>query len=191
MGDRLFGCCRFAAHALAASHQVVLQVVLRVLVLFTNTDLSLKEVVELYGRRWNVELELRDLKSTLDMDMLYVKSPEMGAKELLLGVAAYNLIKRIMCVSARILRVTPQDFSFTRTLQRVMAIGESSFNGFRLPTAGGELHGLLVDLRGLLLPKRSRRKTEPRKVWARGAEHTMKISREYERSRISKSIKDN
>lgn len=239
MGDRLFGCPRFAAHAAAASHQVIVRVkevnakryigdsdthsgekdvvwesdrvhrgeptehysvqgrfiwhrIARRgfrpfrLILFTNTDLPLQKVVEAYTSRWDVELDLRNLKSTLDMDMLYARSPELGAKELLLGVAAYNLVRRIMCASARILRVKPRDLSFKRTLQRIMAIGESPSGKMRLPTPAGQLQGLLLDVRGLLLPIRPRRKTEPRKIWPRGAKHTMKISREFERSRISK-----
>lgn len=242
IGDRLYGCPRFAAHAAAASHQVIIRVKevnakryigvpdspsgemdvvwesnrmhrgkstelhsvrgrfiwYRVarrgfrpfrLILFTNTDLPLQKVVDTYACRWDVELDLRNLKSTLNMDMLYAKSPKIGSKELLLGVAAYNLVRKIMCTSAHILKTKPRSLSFKRTLQRVIAIGESYFGESRLQIPENQLHGLMLDVSGLLLPKRRKRKTEPRKVWPRGAQHTMKVSREFERSRILKDGK--
>jgi len=39
-------------------------------------------LVTLYGRRWHVELDLRHVKSTLDMELLTAKSVEMARKEL-------------------------------------------------------------------------------------------------------------
>jgi len=36
----------------------------------------------LYRRRWNVELELRNIKTTLSMALLRCKAPEMVVKEL-------------------------------------------------------------------------------------------------------------
>ncbi len=38
---------------------------------------STTEIMRLYGQRWEVELELKHLKTTLGMDVLRGKTPEM------------------------------------------------------------------------------------------------------------------
>lgn len=47
----------------------------------------------LYRRRWTVELFIRDIKTTMRMDILRCKTPNMVHKELTLFVIAYNLIR--------------------------------------------------------------------------------------------------
>ena len=61
----------------------------------TTTYSSLK-LVELYGKRWDVELDLRHLKSTLGMDVLRCKSPSMVRKEIYIYLLAYNLLRGLM-----------------------------------------------------------------------------------------------
>ncbi|MDZ4877465.1 MAG: hypothetical protein CLLPBCKN_006900 [Chroococcidiopsis cubana SAG 39.79] len=39
------------------------------------------EIVRLYGKRWDVELDLRHLKTTLGMDVLRCKTPRWYAKK--------------------------------------------------------------------------------------------------------------
>jgi len=40
-------------------------------------------LVKLYGFRWDVELDLKHLKTTLGMDILRSKTPEMVRKEIM------------------------------------------------------------------------------------------------------------
>lgn len=47
----------------------------------------------LYLRRWQVELFIRDIKTTMRMDILRCKTPEMIQKEITLFIIAYNLIR--------------------------------------------------------------------------------------------------
>jgi hypothetical protein len=54
------------------------------------------EIVELYGKRWDVELDLRHLKSTLGMDVLRCKTPSMVRKEIYVYLLAYNLLRSLM-----------------------------------------------------------------------------------------------
>jgi hypothetical protein len=61
----------------------------------TTTYSSLK-LVELYGKRWDVELDLRHLKTTLGMDILRCKSPSMVRKEIYIYLLAYNLLRSLM-----------------------------------------------------------------------------------------------
>jgi hypothetical protein len=55
-----------------------------------------KAIAELYGLRWNAELNLRHIKITLGMDVLRCKSPEMVRKEIWMFLLAYNLIRGVM-----------------------------------------------------------------------------------------------
>ena len=56
--------------------------------------------VELYRQRWRAELHLRDIKTTMGMDVLRAKSPAMIHKELTMHVMAYNLIRALMLDAA-------------------------------------------------------------------------------------------
>ena len=57
-----------------------------------------QELIELYARRWRLELCLRDLKTTLGMEQLRCQTPDMAEKELLAYLVAHNLIR---CVIAQ------------------------------------------------------------------------------------------
>ncbi len=51
------------------------------------------ELAALYAQRWDIELRLRDVKTTLGMDHMRVKTPETARKTLRMALIAYNLIK--------------------------------------------------------------------------------------------------
>jgi len=55
-----------------------------------------EQLISLYARRWRLELCLRDLKTTLGMEQLRCKSPDMVEKELLIYLLAHNLIRCLM-----------------------------------------------------------------------------------------------
>lgn len=54
------------------------------------------EIVKLYGFRWEVEVNLRHLKTTLGMDVLRCKTPSMVRKEIYVYLLAYNLLRSLM-----------------------------------------------------------------------------------------------
>lgn len=72
---------------------------------------------ELYNNRWHVELDLRNIKTTLGMDMLSCKTPEMAEKEIWVYLLAYNLIRLIMAQAAYLADRLPRELSFKHTLQ--------------------------------------------------------------------------
>lgn len=57
-------------------------------------------LTELYGARWRVEQDLRDLKQTMGMDALKCKSEEGVLKELHVFAIAYNLVRVAMSEAA-------------------------------------------------------------------------------------------
>jgi hypothetical protein len=70
---------------------------------------------ELYRRRWYAELFLRDIKTSMGMDVLKCKSPEMVIKELAMYLIAYNLIRTLMIEAAEKHGGDPLRISFKRT----------------------------------------------------------------------------
>jgi hypothetical protein len=60
------------------------------------------ELAQLYLRRWGVELFLRQIKTTLQMEMLSGKSPAVLEREILMHFIAYNLIRCVMVQAASI-----------------------------------------------------------------------------------------
>jgi hypothetical protein len=64
--------------------------------LLDTTKYSTLEVLRLYGERWNVELNLKHLKTTLKMEVLRCKTPQMVRKELYVYLLAYNLLRTLM-----------------------------------------------------------------------------------------------
>lgn len=53
-------------------------------------------IAELYRQRWDVELYFRDLKTTLGMEMLRGKTPDMVEKEILMFFIVNNIIRLLM-----------------------------------------------------------------------------------------------
>lgn len=85
------------------------------------------EVVTLYRRRWEAELNVRSLKTVMKMEHLWCKTPEMVRKEVYGHLLAYNLVRAAMARGAVAAGERPERLSFART------------------------RGLLAEMRGLLL----------------------------------------
>lgn len=59
-----------------------------------------EEFAAAYLRRWEVELYLRDIETTMGFDILHCQTPEMITKELLIYFIAYNCMRRLMYAGA-------------------------------------------------------------------------------------------
>ena len=75
------------------------------------------DLSQLYARRWNVELDLRNLKTTTGMDVLRCQTPEMSVKQLWAHLLAYNVIRLLMAQAASNADMDPRDLSFKHTVQ--------------------------------------------------------------------------
>ncbi len=82
---------------------------------------SLEDIAELYGFRWNIELDIRSIKSNLNLDKVRCKSPEMVRRELWITTLAYNLIRSTAAAAASIHQRKPRQISFTATCQMILA----------------------------------------------------------------------
>lgn len=81
------------------------------------TIVSKCELMYLYKSRWNIELDIRHIKTTMGMEALSCQSPDMAEKEIWIYLLAYNLIRLIMMESALLCDIIPRQLSFKHTIQ--------------------------------------------------------------------------
>ena len=82
---------------------------------------SKEDLASLYRSRWNQELDLRDIKVSLQMDFLRCKTPELVRKEIWTHILAYNLIRTVMAQAATKHSIEPRTISFKATVQTLEA----------------------------------------------------------------------
>ena len=76
-------------------------------------------IADLYLKRWDVELSFRHIKTTLGMDILRCKTPEMVTKEITMHMIVYNAIRQLMFESANRVGVTQRRISFKGSVQAI------------------------------------------------------------------------
>ena len=95
------------------------------------------ELSDLYACRWHVELDIRNIKTTLGMEVLRCLTPQMVEKELWVYLLAYNVIRLLMAQAAQHAGVHPRELSFKHTVQMwtvwtATALWAEPFEFFRL-----------------------------------------------------------
>jgi hypothetical protein len=81
-------------------------------------------IAALYRQRWHAELDLRSLKTFLQMDVLRCQTPAMVRKEIWVHLLAYNLIRKVMAQAAQEHDLSPRRISFKGTLQTLNAFSD-------------------------------------------------------------------
>ncbi len=94
---------------------------LTVVTTLLDNELTKEEIAELYGFRWNVELDLRSIKDTLNLGHLRCKSPAMIRCELWTTMLGYNLIRTTAAGAALLHDKRPRQISFTTACQLTLA----------------------------------------------------------------------
>lgn len=138
------------------------------LYLFTTlTDVQVyppQRLLQLYGWRWQVELNFRTVKSTLHMDQSETKSADMVSKEFYAGLMAYNLVRGLMAAAAQQSGCTAASLSFSRVHGLLAAVLAELFLTCMSGTARHRrLQWLLAEASEAKLPRRRKpRPAEPR-----------------------------
>ena len=130
--------------------------------LINPKQVSRDELRELYLQRWNVELDLRSIKSAMQMDVLRCKSPQMVAKEIAVYLLAYNLVRALMAKAAQGAGLLPRQLSFKGALHLINAFQEALRRAPRARLSIMQAH-LLGAIASLKLPYRPGR-IEPRAI---------------------------
>ena len=84
-----------------------------------------REILEAYLRRWRLEMCLDDLKTTLQMEMLRSRTPEMLQKEVFSQLIAHNLIRCTMAQAAAEHAVPLERISFKGTLDALRQFSQA------------------------------------------------------------------
>ena len=79
------------------------------------------ELAAIYHQRWDIELRLRDVKTTLGMEQMRVKHPETAHKTLEMTIIAYNLVKATCQEAAQDAGEDLRRFSFKGALDTIVA----------------------------------------------------------------------
>ena len=134
---------------------------------FTTFPLPAEQILRVYGYRWNIETDLRSLKREVRLHMLDVKSPDMAGKELVLGVAAYNLTRAAMNQAASALHLDPRQFSFSMAQDTIQAF----LPAFAQASSEEERRKIMQEMLRVFsystLPHRHKRRSAPRVIWPR------------------------
>ena len=105
-----------------------------------------EDLASLYRSRWNQELDIRDIKVTLQMDFLRCKPPELVRKEIWTHILACNLIRTVMAQAADRHEIQPRTISFKGTLQTLEAFQPLvTLQVHRGSAAREQLHSQLLD----------------------------------------------
>jgi len=78
-----------------------------------DKTISKDEFQLLYLTRWDIEIDIREIKTVMDINILRSKTPDMALKELIVALATYNLIRKVIYASIKKLPFSPkEDFIF-------------------------------------------------------------------------------
>ena len=135
------------------------------LYLFTTLGWPVEQIVELYGRRWNIETDLRSLKRTVRLQHITAKSKDMVEKELFMAISAYNLVRAVMCLAARSRRMDPRQLSFAMVLNVVDCAWPKLAGATSQEQFQRDFLRVLKFAAQCTLPKRKRPRSYPRSLW--------------------------
>ena len=122
-----------------------------------------QQILQAYLRRWRLEMCLDDLKTTLQMDTLRGRSPEMAQRELHVRLVAHNLIRCTMAQAASKHSVVLERISFKGSLDALRHFAQA-MAGARSRKKRRQLWAALLQILAAdLVPERPGRR-EPRAV---------------------------
>lgn len=121
---------------------------------------SAQQLLELYAARWQIELDLRYLKTQMNLAQLECKSADMAEKEWMAGLMAYNLVRALMMTAALRKGLNPALLSFSATRRLLLRWLQDATTWRRLSASWPNL---LKSVAASRLPSRLRpRPHEPR-----------------------------
>ena len=146
------------------------------LYLFTTDTGSLQDLVALYGKRSCIETDLRSLKRTVRLHHITARKESMVEKELLMALAAYNLVRAVMALAARRHNLDPRQLSFSFVLNVVNAFWPRLQTITDATAYREQVFEMLDAAAQGTHPKRKKRRSYPRAVWHR--RHTFPARKE-------------
>lgn len=136
-------------------------------VVTTLTDVNTYDGLELhslYARRWEIELSLRDVKTTLGFEMINAKTPAMAHKTVMIIQIAYNLLRVLMQHAAHHAEKPTQAISFKKSLDLSISLQESFHRVANRPHKRSSLMNFLIEMMSERLVNIRPHRSEPRAI---------------------------
>jgi len=114
----------------------------------------------LYWERWQIELNFRDIKTTLGMDVLKSKTPDMVEKEILMFIVVFNVMRQIIYEASG--QYKPSQFSFKSSIQTLLSC-HHEYGSKKAQSEDQFKRNLLSEIAYCLLYQREGR-VEPRQI---------------------------
>lgn len=139
-----------------------------------------EEIAELYGLRWEVELDIRCIKSEMNMSDLRGQTPEALHRELAIHVLAYNLVALLVCDVAEVAEKHPRQISFSHARDTVLHFGAERV------TVSDCAWIILQAVQ--FLTKNRRRREEPRAIKKRRSKYPiLKVPRPSKKAKLDRA----
>lgn len=122
-----------------------------------------QQILEAYLRRWRLEMCLDDLKTTLRLESLRNRSPEMAQQELWMRLIAHNLVRCMMAQAATEHHVPLERISFKGSLDALRQFSQAMAQAKSKKKRQELWAELLQNLARDQIPQRPERR-EPRAV---------------------------
>lgn len=122
-----------------------------------------QELMELYARRWRLELCLRDLKTTMGMEQLRCQTSDMAEKELLAYLVAHNLVRCVIAQAIATYQVELERVSFKGSIDALRQYSNAISQARNAKMRAQLWQDLLLNLALDLIPYRPNR-IEPRSL---------------------------
>ena len=143
-----------------------------------------EDLAELFGFRWSAELDIRSIKTHMNLNHLRCKSPEMVRKEFWVTMLAYNAIRTTALGSAWICGTRPREVSFVSCCQFVLAAWD--LIDILTPTARRSYCVSRLEQIGKCVVGKRPGRFEPRVRKKRGSNYNLMMqSREVLRARLA------
>ena len=122
------------------------------------------ELHALYARRWEIELQLRDIKTTLGFEMINARTPEMARKTVAMIRIAYNLMRVLMQQAAHRVDEPTGAISFKEAIDLTTSIHESFKGLARRPRKRASQLDFLVEMLATRIVNPRPGRSEPRAI---------------------------
>jgi hypothetical protein len=139
---------------------------------FTTLELPPETLGTLYRLRWNVETDLRSIKQTVRLQQLTTRSLDLLEKDLLLALAAYNLVRAVICLAAEKAQVQPRRISFTNVYTLVETFLPDILTAHTRKQWNDCWDRIVSIATAYLLPQRKIPRSYPRAAWHRPSRHS-------------------
>jgi hypothetical protein len=133
-------------------------------------------IAELYGLRWDVEIDIGCFKTTMGQGELRCHTPDNIEREIAVSILAYNLVRLLMNDAAQVATLHPREISFSHSRDAWVAFGKEIESAY-------DLMWIILSACARFVRDRPGRQ-EPREIKARHAKYPKLIQPRPSRARM-------